>query len=406
MPALKQQAVPYVHRRFTMRNALVAGQIAVSALLLVTTALFLRNLALAHTLSPGFDVDRAVVAQMTFVEGRQGPRAAPAVERVVERLMALPGVQIAAFSHGVPLTMYTSRTGTEVQIEGRDSPVRVDYEDNYVSPGYFRALGVELVRGRDFSPADRAGSPLVIVINQEFARQYFDGRDPIGLHVFLPTDPDPTPAEVIGVVADSKYRTIGEGRVPALYEAYLQRGGSERFVHVIARTASSPGSMVASIREAALQTDPSAAITVEPMASVLAFAFLPSRVGAVLVGLLGLLGAALAMVGLYGVVAFAVSRRTSEIGIRIALGASNRNVMRLVLSESGLLVGTGLLIGLAAAFFVTVPLAAFLVAELSSRDPVSFVASAALLLATSVAASWTPARRATRIAPASALRAE
>jgi hypothetical protein len=302
--------------------------------------------------------------------------------------------------------MYTSRTGTSVQIEGRDAPVRVDYEDNYVSPGYFRAMGIELLRGRDFSSTDRAGTPLVIVINQEFARRYFDARDPVGLHVFLPTDPDPTPAQVIGIVADSKYRTIGEGREPALYEAYLQRGGSERFVHVIARTAASPGSKVHSIREAAMQMDPSAAITVEPMNSLLAFAFLPSRVGAVLVGLLGSLGAALAMVGLYGVVAFAISRRTFEIGIRIALGASSRNVIRLVLSESGLLVVVGLLVGLAAAFFVTIPLAAFLVAELPSRDPVSFVTSAMLLLLTSVAASWAPARRATRIAPASALRAE
>jgi predicted permease len=406
MPALKQLTLPYMHRRFTLRNLLVGGQIAVSALLLVTTALFLRNLALAHTLSPGFDIDRALVAQITFVEGRQGPRAVRSVERIVERLSSVPGIQAAAFSHGVPLTMYTSRTGTEVQIEGRDEPVRVDYEDNYVSPGYFQAMGIQLLRGRDFSASDRFGSPLVVVINQEFARRYFDGRDPIGLHIFLPTDPDPTPAQVVGVVADSKYRTIGEGRVPALYEAYLQRARSDRFVHVVARTTSAPSSMLGSIRDAILQMDGSAAVTVQPMTSVLAFAFLPSRIGAALVGLLGVLGAALAMVGLYGVIAFAVSRRTSEIGIRIALGASSRNVMRLVLSDSVLLVGAGLLIGLAAAFFVTTPLAAFLVAELPSRDPVSFSASALLLLLTSIAASWAPARRATRIAPASALRAE
>jgi predicted permease len=406
MPALKQLTLPYMHRRFTLRNLLVGGQIAVSALLLVTTALFLRNLALAHTLSPGFDIDRALVAQITFVEGRQGPRAVRSVERIVERLSSLPGIQAAAFSHGVPLTMYTSRTGTEVQIEGRDEPVRVDYEDNNVSPDYFRAMGIQLLRGRDFSTSDRFGSPLVVVINQEFARRYFDGRDPIGLHIFLPTDPDPTPAQVVGVVADSKYRTIGEGRVPALYEAYLQRARSDRFVHVVARTTSAPSSMLGSIRDAILQMDGSAAVTVQPMTSVLAFAFLPSRIGAALVGLLGLLGAALAMVGLYGVIAFAVSRRTSEIGIRIALGASSRNVMRLVLSDSVLLVGAGLLIGLAAALFVTTPLAAFLVAELPSRDPVSFGASALLLMLTSIAASWAPARRATRIAPASALRAE
>jgi ABC-type antimicrobial peptide transport system permease subunit len=191
-----------------------------------------------------------------------------------------------------------------------------------------------------------------------------------------------------------------------LYTAYLQGAGSRRFVHAIVRTTGEPSSVVASVRDATLQMDSSAAVTVQPMTSVLAFAFLPSRVGAALVGLLGALGAALAMVGLYGVVAFAVSRRTSEIGIRIALGASNQNVMRLVLSESVVLVAAGLILGLAAAFFITPPLAAFLVAELPSRDPVSFSASSILLLLTSVVASWTPARRATRIAPASALRAE
>lgn len=406
MPALKQVAVPYVHRRFTLRNVLVAGQIAVSALLLVTTALFLRNLALAHTLSPGFDADRAIIAQITFVEGRQGPREAPAVQRIVQRLGSLPGVEVAAFSTGVPLTMYTGRTGTDVKIEGREKPVRVDYQDNDVSPGYFRALGIQVLLGREFSAADRVGTPLVIVINQEFVRRYFDGHDPVGLHVFLPTDPEPTPAQVIGVVADSKYSTIGEGRIPALYTAYLQGAASRRFVHAIVRTTGEPSSVVASVRDATLQMDSSTAVTVQPMTSVLAFAFLPSRVGAALVGLLGALGAALAMVGLYGVVAFAVSRRTSEIGIRIALGASNQNVMRLVLSESVVLVAAGLILGLAAAFFITPPLAAFLVAELPSRDPVSFSASSILLLLTSVVASWTPARRATRIAPASALRAE
>ncbi|MGB2715645.1 MAG: ADOP family duplicated permease [Vicinamibacterales bacterium] len=406
MPALKQMAPPYLHRRFTLRNLLVTGQIAVSALLLVTTALFLRNLALAHTLSPGFDADRAVVAQITFVEGRQGSTADPAVERIVERLGTLPGVEAAAFSNGVPLTMYSSRTGTRMQIEGVDEPVRVDYEGNRVGPGYFRAMGIELVRGRDFGPADRRGAPLVVVINQEFARRYFDGRDPIGLHIFLPTDPDPTPARVIGMVADSKYRTIGEGRVPAVYEAYLQQEGSKRFVHVILRSTIGPFSILPSSRDAMVQMDSSAAVRVEPMTSAVAFAFLPSRIGAVLVGLLGALGAGLAMVGLYGVVAFVVARRTPEIGIRMVLGATNGRVLRLVLADSGMLVVAGLIIGLGAALVVTTPLAAFLVAELPSRDPMSFTASAILLLATSALASWSPARRATRIAPASALRAE
>jgi predicted lysophospholipase L1 biosynthesis ABC-type transport system permease subunit len=244
------------------------------------------------------------------------------------------------------------------------------------------------------------------VINQEFVRRYFEGRDPIGRHIFLPTDPDPTPAEVIGVAADSKYRTIGEGRVPALYLAYLQRPEADRFVHVIARTAGSPGSMIATVRTSIQQMDGSAAVHVEPMTSALAFAFLPSRLGAAIVGLLGVLGAALAMVGLYGVIAFAVTRRTFEIGIRLALGAPRGAVLRLVLSDGGVLVGIGLVTGLGLAWFLTAPLAAFLVAELPARDPVSFGGSAVLLLVTSLLASWRPAQRATQIPPALALRAE
>lgn len=406
MPALKQLTPLYVHRRFTLRSLLVAGQITVSVLLLVTTLLFLRNLALAHTLSPGFDADRALVAQITFVEGRQGPRAAPSVEPVVSRLRALPGIEAAAFSDGVPLTMYTSRTGTDLRIEGREAPVRVEYEGNAVGPGYFEAMDIRIVRGREFRPSDRRGAPLVVVINQEFARRYFEGRDPLGRHLFLPTDPEPIPAEVIGVAADSKYRTIGEGRVPALYQAYLQRGGTDRLVHVIARTAGPPQAMIAGVRQSILQMDTSAAATVEPMSAALAFAFLPSRIGATLVGLLGVVGAALAMVGLYGVISFAVTRRTSEIGIRLALGAPRGAVLRLVLSDAGVLVAVGLIAGLGLAFLLTRPLAAFLVAELPSRDPISFAGSAILLLATSALASWTPARRATRIAPAMSLRAE
>ena len=406
MPALKQLAPGYVHRRFTLRTLLVAGQIAVSVLLLVTTLLFLRNLALAHTLSPGFDAAHALVAEITFVEGRQGMRAAPSVEAIVERIGSMPGVEAAAFSRGLPLTMYTSRTGTEIRIEGRDGDVRVDYEGNHVSPGYFRAMGIDLLRGRDFRYTDRRGGSLVVVINQEFVRRYFEGRDPIGLHIFLPTDPQPTPAEVIGVVADSKYRTIGEGAQPAVYEAYLQRGGSDRFVQVVARTAGSPQEMTGAVRQAILQMDDSAAVAVEPMTATLAFAFLPSRIGAALVGALGVLGAALAMVGLYGVVSFAVSRRTSEIGIRIALGASRNAVVRLVLSDGAVLVGAGLVAGLGFAFIATRPLAAFLVAELPSRDPWSFAGSAILLLLTSLLACWNPAQRATRIAPAIALRAD
>jgi putative ABC transport system permease protein len=407
MPAIKNESPAYVHRRFTARNVLVVSQVAVSALLLAMTMLFLRNLALAHTIAPEFDADRALIAQITFVEGRQGSRAAPAIDAIVERVASIPGVEAAAYSSELPLSIYTSTTGTQMRIEGRDAPMRVDYHDFSVSPGYLGALGIKLLRGRDFSLADdKQGSPLVVIVNEEFVRRYFAGHDGLGRHIYLPTDPEPTPALVVGVAANSKYQSIGEDRAAAVYTPYHRRARGNRFVHLIARTTDRPSAMTQQVRDVVLQMDPTAAVTAEPMTTTIAFAFLPSRLGAMLVGALGLLGALLAMVGLYGVVAFTVARRTSEIGIRLALGASPRAVSGLIVSDATALVGTGLAIGLVLAFFILQPLTAFLVATLPARDPVSFVATAALLFATSLLASWNPARRAMRIQPGVALRVE
>jgi predicted permease len=405
MPAIRNESPSYIHRRFTARNLLVVGQVAVSALLLVMTILFLRNLGLAHRMSPEFDAHRALVAQVTFVEGRQGTRAAPAVTAMVQRVAAIPGIEAVSFSSELPLSLYASTTGTEMRLEGQDRPRRVDYSSYAIGPDFFRALGVPLSRGRDFTTADRLGAPLVVIVNEEFIRRYFDGRDGLGLHIDIPTDP-PTPALVVGVAADSKYASIGEERTAAVFMPYLQMRGGNRFVHIVARTIDRPESFLHTISDVILQMDPSAAVTVEPMTTTISVAFLPSRIGATLVGSLGVLGALLAMVGLYGVVAFTVARRTSEIGIRVALGASRGTVLRLVLSDATLLVSVGIGTGLFLAFFILQPLSAFLVADLPARDAVSFLASAALLLATSLLASWTPARRATTISPGVALRVE
>lgn len=406
MPAIRHESPSYLHRRFTIRNLLVVGQVAVSALLLVMTILFLRNLGLAHRMSPEFDAHRALVAQVTFVEGRQGTRAAPAVTAIVDRVAAMPGIEAASFSSELPLSLYSSTTGTQMRFEGQEQPRRVDYSSFAIGPDFFKTLGVPLMRGRDFTASDRFGAPLVVIVNEEFIRRYFDGRDGLGLHIYIETDPTPTPALVVGVAGDSKYASIGEERTAAVFMPYLQMRGANRFVHIVARTIDRPESFLHPVTDVILQMDPSAAVTAEPMTSTISVAFLPSRIGAVLVGSLGLLGALLAMVGLYGVVAFSVARRTSEIGIRVAPGASRGAVLRLVLSEATLLVSMGVGAGLFLAFFILQPLSAFLVAELPARDAISFLASAGLLLATSLAASWTPARRATTISPGVALRAE
>jgi ABC-type antimicrobial peptide transport system permease subunit len=281
------------------------------------------------------------------------------------------------------------------------------YQDNFTGPDYFRVMGIGIVKGREFRQDDRRGGPVVVAVNEEFVRRYLAGVEPIGAQLLLPGPTEAGyPAEVVAVVRNGKYRSLGESQQAGIYEVFGQRVNQLRFAHIFVRSRPGATPPTHEIARVLQELDPSAAIEVQPMRTALAFAFLPSRVGAGLLGALGAIGLTLAMVGLFAIVAYSVSRRSHEIGIRVALGATRRAVMTLVLKDAVVITSLGCAIGLGTAWLITSPLSMFLVGDLSPTDPPTFIGTTLITVAVSLLAAWLPARRATRIDPVTALRAD
>lgn len=403
LPAIKLDD-QIIQSRFRIRSFLVAGQVAASVVLLVAALLFVRSLRSALTVSPGFDIEPVLAARLSFVEGRQGSTGHQTIEDLMARVRAVPGVASATFAEGVPLTMAAgSRTGTEINIDGRDRPVHVEYSSNRVGSAYFATMGIRIFQGRDFTDADRRG-PAKVIVNEEFVRRYLAGLNPIGRHL-RDSQRNDADREIIGVVSNGKYRTLSEVQSAAVYSPYL-RTSPQRQTHILVRASGPTVVLIPAVRDAVLSVDGSAAVTVTPLRTALAFALLPSRIGSMLLGLMGGLGTILAMVGLFGVVSYTVSRRTPEIAIRMTLGASRKSVLLLVLRGAGRLILGGVIAGVVMAFVVTTPLSAFLVAGVPTWDPWSFLGAIVLLAGAAIAAVWRPALRAAGIEPWTALKGD
>lgn len=389
--------------RLGWRNAFVVSQIAASVLLLVVSSLFVRSLQRIAEIDPGFQLDQAVVAKIELGSRSLTDAARVSLaENVQERLLRLPGIRSAALANLVPLG--GDSYGTSFERRSGQSSFRGRANFSSVGPGYFETMGIALRQGRDFQVGDRSGAPVVAIINQTFARIFFPGENPIGQRL-AGQSPDPAQVqeiEVVGVVSDSKYSLLSEDPKPLLYHAYAQKPG--RLIVQMATAASANG-MSTAVRRALLELDSNLIAEVQTMREATDLEFRLRRMGSTLLGVLGGLGLLLALVGLYGVMTFVVTARTSEIGIRMALGATPRQVVWAIVRQGLRVVLLGIGVGVALALLLTRPLG-FIFAGISAADPLALFTSMAALILTGLAASYLPALRAARVDPMLALRCE
>jgi len=401
VPAMKSK-----ERRLGLRNLLVVVQVALSLVLLIGAGLLLKSAGNAQAIDPGFETERVVMLSSHLgLHGYDEARGRLFYQRAVERVAGLPGIEAASLTDKVPLG--ASISTENVAPEGREPEKYADWpeiDSATVSPGYFLSMGVPLIQGRDFDWKDAKGSPDVAIVNETAARRLWPGENPLGKRLLKGTGERAKRAEVIAVVRDTKVRTLGEDPRPHVFWAFAQ--DYSPMMYVLARTRGNPEPALEVVRRELLSLDSSLAFfEFRTMGQNLAITLFPVRAGAVLLGVFGGLALLLASVGLYGAVSYSVSRRTREIGIRMALGAAGRDVVTLVTRQGVGMVLVGVALGSALAAAGTRVLASVLYG-VGSTDVGIFLGTAAALVAVASIANWIPARRASRIHPVTALRYE
>jgi len=394
--------------RWTLRDALVVGQMAITALLLVVAALLTRSFIAAQSTYAGFTVNKlAIVSTDTSTLNLKADESQRFYLQALAKVSAIPGVESAALATRVPLQLNANTW--EIWVPGRHRPGEHGdtVEVTTVSTDYFKTMGVGIVEGRAFADADRPDTPRVAIVNETLARRVWPGESAIG-KIFRTRGGEGPPFVIVGVSADHKVRTLSELPTPFLQIPRSQRPGP--YAAIIARTRGDAGALLRDMRRELLAIDPNMIfIENQTMEMQVDATLFPMRASAWLVSGVGLVAMLLAAIGLYGVIAYSVARRTKEIGIRVALGARPGAVVGLVMRQGLLVAVAGLIAGCAATAVVVILGAKMLAGVLyrvSVGDPFSWVAAALILLVVSALANLIPAWRASRVDPSEALRIE
>ena len=405
VPALKDETSISGYRRSWLRGGLVVFQVSLSLLLLICAGLVLRGLQRAQVLNPGFDPKNAVEISFDLnLQGYDGPRSAAFKRTLLERVRAMAGVEHAGLSNNLPLSMNINNNSIFVEGAPPERGANVPSAmTSRATPGLIGALGVELLQGRDFIELNDDKRPREAVINETFARRFWPDQSAVGKRFSVEGAAGPW-IDVIGVMRDGKYFSLVEEPTPYVYVSLRPENGS--YLTMVVRTANEPQSMIGALRHEFQQLDANLPVyNVKTLTEHMSLPLFPARVAAMLLGGFGVLALILAAIGIFGVMSYAVSQRTREIGIRMALGANAGGILRLVVGHGLKLIVLGMGIGLAVALAGTRLMSALLYG-VSATDSITFVVIALLLISVALLACYLPARRATKVDPMIALRYE
>jgi predicted permease len=404
--ALKAEGLGIGPSRLRLRNAFVVGQVSMSVVMIVAAALFTRALQHAASIEPGFDDRNVEVISLDLsLAGYTEATGEPFVKQLLSRTRTIPGVVAASTAVDLPLDGGRFGLG-DIRVPGLELPTggnSIVADWNVVEPGYFDTNRLPLVLGRDFDERDGRSGPRVVIVNEAFARRAWPGQDPIGRQIEYRGDNGPVLLTVAGVTSNAKLVSLNDETGPFVYVPLAQQYMNR--VELLART-SDGRSIVPQIRALLQQMNPNLPVTeATTLSLIISLSLIPQRIAAAVAGSLGLVGLLLAAIGIYGVTSYAVSRRTREIGIRIALGADHGRVIRLVLRQGLALAASGVAIGVAIAAVGSKFLESLLFG-VRGLDPITFGGACLLFGVVTLVASYVPARRAAGVDPIVALRNE